>query len=112
MASPDRRPITLERLVDETNTVYSLPLFYEKLSETINHPRSSVADIARIITEDQGLTARLLRLANSPMFGYHARVDSITKAVTRTVARKNRLPRNIIRRSKSLPRRNPRPSRT
>lgn len=82
MTSPDRRPITLERLVDETNTVYSLPLFYEKLSETINHPRSSVADIARIITEDQGLTARLLRLANSPLFGYHARVDSITKAVT------------------------------
>lgn len=82
MTSPDRRAITLERLVDETNTVYSLPLFYEKLSETINHPRSSVTDIARIITEDQGLTARLLRLANSPLFGYHARVDSITKAVT------------------------------
>ena len=82
MTSPDRRPISIERLVDETNTVYSLPLFYEKLSETINHPRSSVADIARIITEDQGLTARLLRLANSPLFGYHARVDSITKAVT------------------------------
>lgn len=82
MPSRNRHAITLEHLLDNTNTVYSLPFFYEKLTETINHPRSSVADIARIITEDQGLTARILRLANSPMFGYHAQVDSINKAVT------------------------------
>lgn len=82
MAQYDVKGITLERLVDETSTVYSLPLFYERLNQTINHPRSSVADIAKIITEDQGLTARLLRLANSPMFGCYARVDSISKAVT------------------------------
>ncbi|BDV41938.1 HD family phosphohydrolase [Geotalea uraniireducens] len=75
-------PLTLERLVGETVTVYSLPFFYERLNEAINHPRSSIDDIARIITEDQGLTVRLLKLANSPMFGYYSRVDSITKAVT------------------------------
>lgn len=82
MATPDYAAITLEKLVDDTSTVYSLPLFYERLNETINHPRSSINDIAKIITEDQGLTARLLRLANSPMFGCYAKVDSITKAVT------------------------------
>ncbi|QSV45930.1 HDOD domain-containing protein [Geobacter benzoatilyticus] len=82
MPYPNRHAITLEHLLDNTNTIYSLPFFYEKLTETINHPRSSVADIARIITEDQGLTARILRLANSPMFGYHSQVDSINKAVT------------------------------
>lgn len=75
-------PVTLQWLVDKTRTVYSHPLFYERLNEAINHPRSSVADIARIITEDQGLTARILRLANSPMFGYFGRVDSISRAVT------------------------------
>src|SRR6185369_4373539 len=80
--SPSDFPLTLDRLVDETSTVYSLPLFYERLNETINHPRSSIDDISKIITEDQGLTARLRRLANSPMFGCYARVDSITKAVT------------------------------
>jgi len=75
-------PTTIDRIVDETSTVYSLPLFYERLNETINHPRSSIDDISKIITEDQGLTARLLRLANSPMFGCYAKVDTITKAVT------------------------------
>jgi putative nucleotidyltransferase with HDIG domain len=82
MALSDYPPTTLDRLVEETSTVYSLPLFYDRLNETINHPRSSIDDISKIITEDQGLTARLLRLANSPMFGCYARVDSITKAVT------------------------------
>ncbi len=82
MALSDYPLTTIDRIVEETSTVYSLPLFYERLNETINHPRSSIDDISKIITEDQGLTARLLRLANSPMFGCYAKVDSITKAVT------------------------------
>lgn len=82
MSPPDQTAVTLEWLVEKTRTVYSLPFFYERLSETIRHPRSSIEDIAKIIIEDQGLTARILRLANSPMFGYYSKVDSITKAVT------------------------------
>lgn len=82
MGFADAPPITLELLVDRTSTVYSLPLFYEKLNEAINHPRTSVNDIAGIITEDQGLTVRLLRLANSPLFGWFGKVDSINRAVT------------------------------
>lgn len=74
--------VTLEQLVDETATVYSLPLIYERLTEVVNHPRCSINDIAQIITEDQGLTARLLKLANSPMFGYFSKIDTISKAVT------------------------------
>jgi HD-like signal output (HDOD) protein len=76
------RPVTLEWLVDKTSTIYSLPLFYERLNEIINHPRCSIDDIAKVITEDQGLTARLLKLANSPMFGYFSKIDTISKAVT------------------------------
>jgi putative nucleotidyltransferase with HDIG domain len=74
--------ITLEWLVSETTTVYSLPLFYEKLNKAINHPRSSLADIAMIITDDHGLTVRVLKLANSPMFGFFSKIDSITKAIS------------------------------
>src|SRR5512136_1813950 len=73
---------SLEWLVNETESVYSLPLIYERLTEVINHPRSSIEDITRIISEDQGLTARLLKLANSPLFGYFSRIDSIGKAAT------------------------------
>lgn len=82
MAFADAPTYTVQWLIDRTSTVYSLPLFYDRLNEAINHPRTSIDDIGKIITEDQGLTARLLRLANSPMFGYFGKVDSISKAVT------------------------------
>jgi len=72
----------MERLINETDSVYSLPLIYERLTEVINHPRSSITDITRIISEDQGLTARLLKLANSPMFGFFSKIDTIDKAAT------------------------------
>ena len=73
-------PDMLSRIVKETDTIYSLPVIYERLTSVINHPRSSIADITRIISEDQGLTARLLKLANSPMFGHFSRIDTIDKA--------------------------------
>jgi len=76
------RETTLDRLVSEIENVYSLPLIYERLTEIINHPRSSIEDITKVIGEDQGLTARLLKLANSPLFGYFSKIDSIGKAAT------------------------------
>jgi len=72
----------LERLISQTESVYSLPLIYERLTEVINHPRSSIEDITRVISNDQGLAARLLKLANSPLFGYFSKIDSIDKAAT------------------------------
>ena len=69
-------------LVNDAAEIYSLPLLHERLNQAINHPRSSIADITRIISDDPGLSVRILRLANSPRFGYHSKIDSITAAVT------------------------------
>ena len=73
---------TLDLLVNDAAIVYSLPLLYERLNQAINHPRSSISDITKIIAEDAGLSSRILKLANSPMFGYHSNIDSINKAVS------------------------------
>lgn len=76
-ANPD-----VEELVQDVSTIHSLPLFYSRLCEAIDHPRSSIADLAAIISDDQGLTARILKLANSPLFGYFSKIETITQAVT------------------------------
>lgn len=78
----DFRTMTADSLIQGVSEVPSLPLFYSRLDEAINHPRSSITDIAKIISEDQGLTARILKLANSPLFGYFSKIDTITQAVT------------------------------
>ena len=72
----------VDQMVQDVSTIHSLPMFYSQLSEAIDHPRSSIADIAKIISEDLGLTARILKLANSPLFGYFSKIETITQAVT------------------------------
>lgn len=73
---------TLDFLVDEAAAIYSLPLYFDRLNQAINHTRSTVADITKIISEDAGLSSSILKMANSPMFGYFTEIDSISKAVT------------------------------
>ena len=78
--NPDKP--SLDFFVNDAAVVYSLPMLYDRLNQVINHPRSSIGDITKIITEDAGLSSRILKLANSPMFGFHSNIDSITKAIT------------------------------
>jgi putative nucleotidyltransferase with HDIG domain len=78
----ENKTLTLEELLSDVAAVPSLPMLYSRLDETINHPRSSIADIAKVLSEDQGLAARILKLANSPLFGYFSKIDTITQAVT------------------------------
>lgn len=80
MASDSRT--TLDAFLQNVGDIPSLPILYIRLDETINHPRSSIADIATIISEDQGLTAKILKLANSPLYGHFGRIDTISRAVT------------------------------
>jgi HD-like signal output (HDOD) protein len=71
-----------EALVQGTVTLCSPPQIFARVSEVIHNPRSSVADIARIISEDQGLTTRILKLANSPLYAFPARIATASHAVT------------------------------
>ena len=63
-------------------TVASPPLVYEHLVRVINDPRSGPADIGQVISDDPGLTARLLKIVNSAFFAFPRRIETVTQAVT------------------------------
>ncbi|WP_031435106.1 HDOD domain-containing protein [Methylomarinum vadi] len=73
---------TPEKLADKVLTITSLPTIYLKLVETANNPASSNQDFVTIISEDVGLSVRLLKLVNSAFFGYPSKIDSLNRAVT------------------------------
>jgi HD-like signal output (HDOD) protein len=75
-------PRSPSELVQGATTVASPPLIYQKLLEVINHPRSGSADVARVLSEDTGLTSRLLRIVNSALFSFPQRIETVTHAVT------------------------------
>jgi HD-like signal output (HDOD) protein len=49
--------------------------------QTVADPRSSVKDLNRIINLDVTLTATILRVANSPLFGFSRKVGSLEQAL-------------------------------
>jgi HD-like signal output (HDOD) protein len=61
--------------------VSSLPVVYYKINEAINNPRTSMANIGKIISDDPGLTVRLLRLVNSAFYGFPSKIETITQAL-------------------------------
>jgi HD-like signal output (HDOD) protein len=61
--------------------VSSLPTIYCRINEAINNPGSSMADIGKIISDDPGLTLRLLRLVNSAFYGFPTKIETITQAL-------------------------------
>jgi putative nucleotidyltransferase with HDIG domain len=77
-----QEPLTADALVAGVDTLLSLPAVCARLNAVVNDPLSSNRDVAQVIGEDPGLTARLLRLANSAFYGFPGKVDTITRAVT------------------------------
>ncbi len=72
---------TAQSLVKESIELISLPDVYVRLRSIISSPNASMSDVAQVIIHDPAITARLLRLVNSPFFGLTSKVDTITHAI-------------------------------
>lgn len=69
-------------LISEVKDLVSLPDIYLQVRALVNHPDSSLADVANVIAHDPGLSARILKLVNSAFFGLPGKVETITRAVS------------------------------
>jgi HD-like signal output (HDOD) protein len=74
--------LSLPQLLKGNVEVFSLPSVYYRGLEVIEKPEASSAQIADVISKDAGLTVRLLRLVNSPMYGFGGKIDSVSRAVS------------------------------
>lgn len=59
----------------------SLPSIVIRLNEALNNPRCTAVHIADIISKDSNLAVRLLKLVNSPFYGFPSKITSIARAV-------------------------------
>ncbi len=59
-----------------------LPSVLAELQEATSSRNSSAGRVAEIISKDPGLTAWVLKLVNSPFFGFSVKVDTVSRAVT------------------------------
>jgi len=75
-------PMTAQTLVDDAGELVSLPEVVLRIKELVNSENASIVEIGHVISQDPGLSARLLKIANSPTYGRMRGVDSIDRAVT------------------------------
>jgi len=61
----------------------TLPEVALSVRQAVNSGNASDAELARIIAGDPGLSARLLQVANSPLYRARQKIESIQAAVTR-----------------------------
>jgi HD-like signal output (HDOD) protein len=59
----------------------SLPFIYIKINEAVNNPRSSMQDISDIISNDPGLSSRLLKLVNSAFYSFSSKIETVSRAL-------------------------------
>lgn len=60
----------------------SLPAMVCRLTELSEDPRADLGEFAELVHEDPAMTARVLRLVNSPLFRFGGQVDSIRRAIS------------------------------
>lgn len=74
-------PRYLEKRVTDLGNLPTLPGVVQKISKFVDDKKSSAADVAEIISTDQVICAKVLRLVNSAMYGFPGRISSITHAL-------------------------------
>lgn len=59
----------------------SPPILYYQLREKLDDPNASFDDLATIVKTDPAMSARLLKIVNSPFYGFDEKVDTLTHAL-------------------------------
>jgi putative nucleotidyltransferase with HDIG domain len=76
----DEKRNELKKIIMDTKTLPTLPGVINRLNSLSENEKSSVQEMAKIVSSDQVLSARILRLANSPSYGFY-RVSTISNAM-------------------------------
>ena len=71
-----------EKIIAGITKVASLPAVAVKFNEAIQNPMTTNQDLENIISEDSALVTRILRIANSAMFNFPSKIDTVSKAIT------------------------------
>ncbi len=59
----------------------ALPAVAMEVVDLVDNPRTSASKLGRVISTDQALTAKVLKIANSPFYGFPRRIATIDFAI-------------------------------
>jgi len=75
-------PETLQKQLKECRTLPSVPVVVLEVLDLCRDDDTSIGQVAKALSRDPALSAKVLRVANSPWYGIHAEVTTLERAVT------------------------------
>ncbi len=78
----DSSTSVLQQFVDHASTLYSLPAVAMEVLELTRHERVDIRALKQCVQRDPALTAKLLRVVNSSLFGLSGEVSDLNQALT------------------------------
>jgi putative nucleotidyltransferase with HDIG domain len=71
----------IHRTIANVSTLPTLPGVITKLNTLVDNDKSSIDQMSHVISSDQTLSARVLKLVNSPFYGFPGRVSTVSHAL-------------------------------
>jgi putative nucleotidyltransferase with HDIG domain len=70
--------VTLVETIKEFST---LPTVYSSLMDVLADPSATTQEVSNLIACDQASTSKVLKIVNSPLYGFPGQIDTISRAV-------------------------------
>ena len=67
--------------IEFLDSIPAIPPVVKKLLKFVDSPTLSMHEVSDIIAKDQALTAKLLKVVNSPIYGFPGRISSVSQAL-------------------------------
>jgi HD-like signal output (HDOD) protein len=71
----------LESMIAKTGDLPAMPSIAVKVMEMVSDPNTSANDLQQLISRDQALTTKVLKIANSAMFGVSRDISTLSHAI-------------------------------
>lgn len=81
MAEKKADPLRIKKITESIIGLPTLPTVVSKMIQLIDNPKTSAASLAKLISTDQALTARILKLANSAYYGFPREISTVNMAI-------------------------------
>ena len=83
VSSPPPTPMAVEDILHQSGDLPAMPKAALHILSVIEDPRTTATRLERAVAMDQALTAKILRIANSPFYGAVREIKTVSEAIVR-----------------------------
>jgi len=70
-----------QEIVASQHQLTTLPAIYLKIRDELESEDGSLPEITRLVAHDAAISGRVLKVVNSPLYGFGGRIDNVMRAV-------------------------------